>query len=78
MDWTVRVLHGFWDSWLHERDVLLARGDEHPTDGDPTVYAAAYGLFIAAAAVSARPGSAAAASRASPPAWTARDQTAIP
>ncbi len=49
MDWTVRVLHGFWDSWLHERDVLLARGAEHPTDGDATVYATAYGLFIAAA-----------------------------
>jgi len=49
MDWTVRVLHGFWDSWLHERDVLLARGREHPTDGGATVYATAYGLFIAAA-----------------------------
>jgi len=49
MDWTVRVLHGFWDSWLHERDVLLARGIEHPTDGDATVYATAYGVFIAAA-----------------------------
>ena len=49
MDWTVRVLHGFWDSWLHERDVLLARGIEHPADGDSTVYATAYGLFIAAA-----------------------------
>ncbi len=49
MDWTILVLHAFWDSWLHERDVLLARGREHPTDGDATVYAAAYGLFIAAA-----------------------------
>ena len=25
MDWTVLVLHHFWDSWIHERDVLLAR-----------------------------------------------------
>jgi uncharacterized protein (TIGR03083 family) len=49
MDWTVRVLHGFWDSWLHERDVLLARGIEHSTDGDATVYATAYGVFISAA-----------------------------
>ena len=49
MDWTVRALHGFWDSWLHERDVLLARRPEHPTGGDATTYAAAYGLFIAAA-----------------------------
>ncbi len=46
------MLHGFWDSWLHERDVLLARGIEHPTDGDATCYAAAYGVFIAAAVAS--------------------------
>ena len=52
MDWTIRILHGFWDSWLHERDVLLARGIEHPTDGDATVCATAYGLFIAAAVAS--------------------------
>ena len=49
MDWTVLMLHAFWDSWIHERDVLLARGAEHPTDGDATFYATAYGLFIAAA-----------------------------
>ena len=52
MDWTVRVRHGFWDSWLHERDVLLARGIEHPTDGDATAYATAYGVFTAAAVAS--------------------------
>jgi uncharacterized protein (TIGR03083 family) len=52
MDWTVLMLHGFWDSWLHERDVLLARGTEHPTDADATGYAAAYGVFIAAAVAS--------------------------
>jgi uncharacterized protein (TIGR03083 family) len=49
MDWTVLLLHGFWDSWLHERDILLARGSEQPTDADATGYATAYGLFIAAA-----------------------------
>src|SRR5215472_16773968 len=49
IDWTILVLHAFWDSWLHERDVLLARGREHPTDGDATGYAAAYGVFIAGA-----------------------------
>jgi uncharacterized protein (TIGR03083 family) len=52
MDWTVFVWHGFWDSWLHERDVLLPRGTGHPTDGDATGYAAAYGVFIAAAVAS--------------------------
>jgi uncharacterized protein (TIGR03083 family) len=53
MDWTVLVLHLFWDSWLHERDVLLPRGTEHPTDGDATGYATAYGVFITAAVASA-------------------------
>jgi hypothetical protein len=52
MDWTVLVLHGFWDSWLHERDILLAQGREHPTDADATAYATGYGLFIAAAVAS--------------------------
>ena len=52
MDWTVLVLHHFWDSWIHERDVLLARGAEHPTDDDATAYATAYGVFIAAAVAS--------------------------
>jgi hypothetical protein len=36
MDCTIRGLHGFWDSWPYERDALLARGMEHPTDGDAT------------------------------------------
>ena len=49
MDWTVLALHAHWDSWLHERDVLLAQGREHPTDDDASFYATAYGLFIAAA-----------------------------
>ena len=52
MDWTVGALYAFWDSWLHERDVLLARGRKHPTDDDATVYATAYGLFMAAAVAS--------------------------
>jgi uncharacterized protein (TIGR03083 family) len=52
MDWTVLMLHGLWDSWIHERDVLLTRGIEHPTDGDATFYVTAYGLFLAAAVAS--------------------------
>jgi uncharacterized protein (TIGR03083 family) len=52
MDWTVFMLHGFWDSWLHERDVLLARGAEHSASVDATGYAVAYGLFISAAVAS--------------------------
>jgi uncharacterized protein (TIGR03083 family) len=52
VDWTVLMLHVFWDSWLHERDVLLGRGADHPTCGDATAYATAYGLFISAAVAS--------------------------
>jgi uncharacterized protein (TIGR03083 family) len=51
-DWTVLLLHAFWDAWIHERDVLLARGADHPTDGDATAYATAYGVFIAVAVAS--------------------------
>ena len=49
VDWRVQTLHLFWDSWIHERDVLLAQGAPHPTSAEATGYAAAYGLFIAAA-----------------------------
>jgi hypothetical protein len=49
VDWRVLTLHVFWDSWIHERDVLLARAAEHPTSDEATGYATAYGLFIAAA-----------------------------
>ena len=68
MDWTVLALHGFWDSWLHERDILLAQGRKHPADADADAdaadadadapaYATAYGLFVAAvvAAMFGRP-----------------------
>ena len=53
MDWTVLLLHLFWDSWIHERNVLLARGAKHPTADDATRCAAAYEVFISAAAASA-------------------------
>jgi hypothetical protein len=49
VDWRVLTLHLFWDSWIHERDVLLARGAQHPSSEEATGYATAYGLFIAAA-----------------------------
>ncbi len=52
MDWTIFVLHGLWDSWIHERDVLLPQGTDHPTDPAVTGYAAAYGVFAAAAVAS--------------------------
>jgi hypothetical protein len=48
VDWTVLSLHAFWDSWIHERDVLLPRGIAHPSDSDATFYATGYGVFVAA------------------------------
>jgi uncharacterized protein (TIGR03083 family) len=35
MDWTVFVLHGFWDCWLHERDVLLPWASSTPLTATP-------------------------------------------
>jgi hypothetical protein len=52
MDWTVLVLHGFWESWLHERDVLLAKGMAERSSDDADFYATAYGVFIAAVVAS--------------------------
>jgi uncharacterized protein (TIGR03083 family) len=52
MDWTILILHAAWDSWLHERDILLPRGAEPHADDDAIFYATAYGLFIATAVAS--------------------------
>jgi hypothetical protein len=49
MDWTVGVLHAFMDPRTGR---VVPRGTQHPTDGDATVYATSYGLFIAAAVAS--------------------------
>jgi len=51
-DWTILALHILWDSWVHERDVLLGRGAPPAIDDDATGYAVAYGLFIATAVAS--------------------------
>jgi hypothetical protein len=34
-----RCCTGLWDSWIHEREVLLARSTEHPAGDDATFYA---------------------------------------
>jgi hypothetical protein len=52
-DSTVLALHILWDSWVHERDVLLRRDTGPAADAGATAdvgatgYAVAYGLFIA-------------------------------
>lgn len=50
-DFRLFYLHVFWDSFIHERDVLLPLGiDPEPTD-DQLGFATAYGLLIAGVAV---------------------------
>jgi hypothetical protein len=48
----VLTLHAFWDSWVHERDIVLPLGLEHRTDADGARYASSYALFISAAVAS--------------------------
>ena len=43
------VAHSFWDSWVHERDVLFPLGLEHRTDDDGSRFAVTYALFISSA-----------------------------
>ena len=47
VDWRLLTTHLFWDCWLHERDILLARGTPQPTTGTEARVAAAYGLLVA-------------------------------
>jgi Mycothiol maleylpyruvate isomerase N-terminal domain len=47
VDWRLFVTHMFWDSWLHERDLLLPAGRVPVTDQTETRLAAAYGLLTA-------------------------------
>ena len=45
--WSVNIVHLFWDSWLHERDVLLPLGlPAESTPGEQRL-AAIYGLLMA-------------------------------
>ncbi|GJM38739.1 MAG: hypothetical protein DHS20C19_21060 [Acidimicrobiales bacterium] len=46
--WTVNVVHIFWDSWLHERDVLLPLGLAAESTSEEQRVAALYGLLMAA------------------------------
>lgn len=45
--WSVNVVHLFWDSWLHERDILLPLGLPATSTGDEQRLAAIYGLLMA-------------------------------
>lgn len=41
--------HGFWDSWVHERDVLLPLGRTIPVEDDELLTATVFSMFIGAA-----------------------------
>ncbi len=47
VDWRLFVTHMFWDSWLHERDLLEPLGREVEIVDDEARLAAAYGLHCA-------------------------------
>src|SRR6476659_8374662 len=42
------LAHGYWDSWLHECDVFVPRGDAPPVSDDDLVAATAFSLCFAA------------------------------
>lgn len=45
--WTVNVAHVLWDSWLHERDVLLPLGQPAPCSEAEERLVGLYGLLMA-------------------------------
>jgi uncharacterized protein (TIGR03083 family) len=47
VDWRLLLAHMFWDSWMHERDLLLPLGRPVPTTDTEAQLAAAYGLHSA-------------------------------
>lgn len=50
-DFRLFYLHLHWDSWVHERDMLLPLGRTHVVDPESTSFALAYGLLIAGVGV---------------------------
>lgn len=45
--WTANVAHVLWDSWLHERDVLLPLGQPAPSSDGEERLVGLYGLMMA-------------------------------
>lgn len=44
--WPFAFVHAYWDSWVHERDVLVPLGIAHPTDDGAVRLATAYAWFV--------------------------------
>jgi uncharacterized protein (TIGR03083 family) len=47
LHWTMFVLHMFWDSWIHERDVVVPLGRQHESSASENRWAALYGVSLA-------------------------------
>jgi hypothetical protein len=45
--WTMNVVHILWDSWIHERDVLLPLGREQMCSVEEERLVGLYGVFMA-------------------------------
>lgn len=50
-DFRLFYLHLHWDSWVHERDMLLPLGRAHVVDPESSSFALAYSLLIAGVGV---------------------------
>lgn len=48
VDARLLLAHALWDSWLHERDILVPLGLAPPSEGDEVAVVTWYTLFIAA------------------------------
>ena len=46
--WTMNVAHLLWDSWIHERDVLVPLGIQQRSPGDEERLVGLYGVFMSA------------------------------
>jgi hypothetical protein len=45
--WTMNIVHILWDSWIHERDVLLPLGREQMCSAEEERLVGLYGVFMA-------------------------------
>ncbi len=50
-DFRLFFVHLHWDSWVHERDMLLPLGLPHRPDPESVLFAAAYAVLLAGVAI---------------------------
>jgi uncharacterized protein (TIGR03083 family) len=47
VDWRLVAAHALWDTWIHERDILLPLGQQHGSGDDEARLVVAYTLLLA-------------------------------